>query len=73
MLAFIHYISAHQRLRESAKTIRLLGGEEDCNDMLLAQHEMIKLEKEYYAEQSVKTLCFLVITVLCVVGYLFII
>lgn len=54
MLSLIHYISALRRLKESEKTIHMMGGRKNCNEMLLAQHEMIELEKEYYADEVYK-------------------
>jgi hypothetical protein len=32
----------------------MLGGKEDCDAMILAQNEMIKLERDYYKEESIK-------------------
>jgi hypothetical protein len=54
MFSVIHYISASRRLKESDKTIYMLGGRSECDAMILAQNEMIKLEKEYYRDESVK-------------------
>lgn len=59
MLSVIHYISASRRLKESEKTIHMLGGKSECNEMILAQNEMIKLEKEYYREETIKLGMFL--------------
>jgi hypothetical protein len=54
MFSILHYISASRRLKESDKTIFMLGGKEDCDAMILAQNEMIKLERDYYKEESIK-------------------
>jgi hypothetical protein len=54
MFSLLHYISASRRLKESDKTIFMLGGKEDCDAMILAQNEMIKLERDYYKEESIK-------------------
>jgi hypothetical protein len=54
MFSVLHYISASRRLKESDKTIFMLGGKEDCDAMILAQNEMIKLERDYYKEESIK-------------------
>lgn len=54
MISLIHYISACKRLKESNKTIQVLGGDEECNDMMLAQREMIAFEKEYYRGEVMK-------------------
>lgn len=56
MMCLLHYYSASKRLKESEKTIYMLGGKNECNEMILAQNEMIKLEKEYYREESIVTL-----------------
>jgi hypothetical protein len=54
MLSVIHYISAERRLKESEKTIYMMGGRNGCNEMLLAQHEMIELERDYYKDETLK-------------------
>lgn len=54
MISIVHYISACRRLKESDKTIMMMGGESECNEMLLGQNEMIKLEKQYYHDEMIK-------------------
>ena len=54
MISIIHYISAIRRLKESEKTVIMMGGESDCNEMVLGQRDMIKLEKEYYRDEVIK-------------------
>ena len=54
MFSLLHYISASRRLKESDKTIFMLGGREGCDAMILAQNEMIKLERDYYKEETIK-------------------
>lgn len=54
MISFIHYISALRRLKESEKTVYMLGGEREAPPMILAQRDMIKNEVEYYQEESIK-------------------
>lgn len=54
MMSFIHYISALRRLKESEKTVYMLGGEREAPPMILAQRDMIKNEVEYYQEESLK-------------------
>jgi hypothetical protein len=75
MISIIHYISAKRRLQESNKTVMMMGGEEECQPMLLAQRDMIALETEYYREQVDKllnwALLFTVGVLLC--GSLFVI
>jgi len=54
MMSFVHYISALRRLKESQKTVYMLGGEHEAPPMILAQRDMIKNEVEYYQEESLK-------------------
>lgn len=54
MISFIHYISALRRLKESEKTVYMLGGEREAPPMILAQRDMIKNEVEYYQDESLK-------------------
>jgi hypothetical protein len=54
MISIIHYISAIRRLKESEKTVIMMGGESDCNEMVLGQRDMIRLEKEYYHDEVMK-------------------
>ena len=44
----MNYIEAKRRLELSTETIQMMGGEIECNQMLLAQHEMIQLELDYH-------------------------
>jgi hypothetical protein len=71
MLSIIHYVSAHRRLKESDKTIMMLGGAAECQEMIVAQNDMIRLEKEYYHEEMVKLgfIC-LILTMVCVILYI---
>ncbi len=59
MLSFIHYVSALRRLKESEKTVYMLGGEQEAPPMILAQRDMIKHEVEYYQEESIKLAIFI--------------
>lgn len=54
MISYIHYISAKRRLKESEKTIHMMGGETEASQMLCAQRDMIRLEVEYYGDESTK-------------------
>lgn len=54
MMCFVHYISAKRRLKESIKTVYMMGGDEECQPMLLAQRDMIALEVEYYGEECTR-------------------
>lgn len=72
MISIIHYISACRRLKESEKTVMMMGGESECNDMILGQRDMIKLEKEYYHDEVVKLgLLFVVILPVTLAGLVF--
>jgi hypothetical protein len=68
MISFIHYISAKRRLKESEKTVHMLGGETEAPPMILAQRDMIKNEVDYYEEESVKLGAFLVTFILITIG-----
>ena len=71
MISIIHYISACRRLKESDKTVMMLGGPEECQPMIVAQNDMIRLEKEYYHEEMVKFgyIC-LILSMVCVILYI---
>ena len=60
MISYIHYISSKRRLKESEKTIHMMGGETEASQMLCAQRDMIRLEVEYYGEESTKLTILLV-------------
>lgn len=69
MISIIHYISACRRLKESEKTVMMMGGESECNDMILGQREMIKLEKEYYHDEVMKLVgLFLIFAPIIIIG-----
>ena len=51
MLSIFHYWSAKERLAEHEKTIIMLGGESECQPMILAQRDMVELEMKYYKEE----------------------
>ena len=53
MMCYLHYFSALRRLHESEKSVTMLGGEREAPEMVRAQRDFIKLEKEYYAEECV--------------------
>ena len=60
MISYIHYISAKRRLKEAEKTVYMMGGEGESSQMICAQRDMIKLEMEYYGEESTKLSIWLV-------------
>ena len=49
MISIINYISAKNRLKESNITVIMMG--DDCSDMIKAQNEMIKMERDYYRDE----------------------
>lgn len=58
MLCYLDYISACRRLHEAEKTVTMLKddkySERGVPDMVLAQRDFIKKEKEYFGEECVK-------------------
>ena len=52
MIPQYYLYEAKQRLANAEKTIEMMGGEEDCQPMLLGQRDMLELEVEYYRERS---------------------
>lgn len=66
MMSFVHYISALRRLKESEKTVHMLGGEREAPPMILAQRDMIKNEVEYYQDESIKLAFF--VGVVAIIG-----
>jgi hypothetical protein len=54
MFSVLHYFEAKARLKESIKTIEMMGGEDECQPMILGQRDMIELELEYYRHESKK-------------------
>ena len=69
MISIIHYISAIRRLKESEKTVMMLGGESECQTMILAQRDMIKFEKEYYHDEVMKLVgLFLIFAPISIIG-----
>lgn len=68
MLAIFHLISSKRRLKESHKTIEMMGGAEECSSMVLAQHEMIGLEVNFYRTESKKDIIIFGLILLCGIG-----
>jgi hypothetical protein len=48
MISVYNYYIAKKRLAMTKDTIRMMGGEDECQPMLLGQRDMIELEMEYY-------------------------
>ena len=53
MMCYLHYYSANKRLSEWEKTVKMLGGERNAGNQVLAQRDMVRLEKNYYADLCV--------------------
>ena len=72
MKSIFNYFEAKNRLREAKKTILMMGGEDECQPMLLGQRDFLELEVDYYHDEMVslgyKTLT---IVCLCVILYFF--
>ena len=52
MLAYYYLYEAKQRLANAKQTIEMMGGENECQPMLLGQRDMLELEVEYYRKVS---------------------
>ena len=61
MISFIHYVSALRRLKESDKTVFMLGGPREAPPMILAQRDMIKHEVDYYRDEAIQLAGYIVI------------
>ena len=71
MIPQYYLYEAKQRLANAEKTIEMMGGEEDCQPMLLGQRDMLLLEVEYYRERSrTFTTILLTVYVIGVIMYL---
>lgn len=70
MKSILNYLDAKERLRESKKTIQMMGGEDECQPMLLGQRDFLELEVEYHRDEMV-SLGFKTLTVIavCVILY----
>ena len=52
MLAYYYLYVAKLRLANAKQTIEMMGGENECQPMLLGQRDMLELEVEYYRKTS---------------------
>jgi hypothetical protein len=70
MFNLINYFQAKARLKESIKTIELMGGEDECQPMLLGQRDFLMLEVDYYRD-AFKSNCLYLLTgtSICVILY----
>lgn len=73
MLSIINFFSAKARLKESKKTIDMMGGEDECQPMVLAQRDYLELEVEYYRKKSViNGVILLTLSIIAVIIYYYI-
>ena len=52
MIAYYYLYEAKKRLANAKETIEMMGGEDECQPMLLGQRDMLELEVEYYQKTS---------------------
>jgi hypothetical protein len=52
VLAYYYLYVAKLRLANAKQTIEMMGGENECQPMLLGQRDMLELEVEYYQKTS---------------------
>ena len=73
MFSILHYIEAKARLQESIKTIEMMGGEDECQPMLLGQRDFLLLEVEYHKDESKKFIVWALLSLaVCVtIGYVY--
>lgn len=73
MIAYYYLYEAKQRLANAKETIELMGGEDECQPMLLGQRDMLELEVAYYQKTSwfftIGLLTFVVASVILYVLY----
>ena len=70
MLAYYYLYEAKQRLANAKQTIEMMGGEDECQPMLLGQRDMLELEVAYYRKTSwFFTIGFLTFAVVSVILY----
>jgi hypothetical protein len=61
MISLFKYISAKRRLSSSLDTITMMGGEDNCDAMTLAQTEMIYNEVTYFYYQMWKEVIYILL------------
>jgi hypothetical protein len=73
MISYYYLYEAKQRLANAKQTIEMMGGEDECQPMLLGQRDMLELEVEYYRKYSwfftIGLLTFTVVSVILYVLY----
>jgi hypothetical protein len=63
MISIYNYYIAKKRLAMTEDTIKMMGGENECQPMLLGQRDMIELEIGYYKEEMVKLSLYILLIV----------
>jgi len=61
MIPYYYLHQAKQRLVVAIETIEMMGGEDECQPMLLGQRDMLELEVQYYRDESDKFTIYLLI------------
>ena len=70
MISFFKYFSARRRLLSSIDTIDMMGGEDMCDPMILAQTEMLHNEVTYFYYQMLREIIyFLLLVAVCATLY----
>ena len=76
MISIFHYFDSKKRLAESIKTIGMMGGEDECQPMLLGQRDFLELEVQYHKESMQRLLTWVLsfaimaaITLVCYVNF----
>ena len=70
MISIYNYYVAKKRLVMAKETIQLMGGEDECQPMLLGQRDMLQLEIDYHKEEMAKLSWYcLTIIMVCVILY----
>lgn len=73
MIPYFYLYEAKQRLVGANKAIVMMGGENECQPMLLGQRDMLELEVEYYQQKSKKfTIVLLLGIISCVIMYYYV-
>ena len=70
MRSYYYLREAKLRLENAKQAIDMMGGEDECQPMLLGQRDMLELEVDYYRKESRKFTIFLLTFVLfsCTIG-----
>ena len=71
MISYYYLYEAKQRLANAKQTIEMMGGEDECQPMLLGQRDMLELEVKYYQKLSrFFTIGLLTFTMVSVIMYI---